>query len=526
MITNIARTLFILSTATLISCGGGSSSSSSSVADTTPTWTENVFEDESSFKNRCENPRTGQDINGDDYADTAGSILHEQHWLRSWSNNTYLWYNEIIDQDVADFSTPQSYFDVLRTLQTTNSGQLRDRFHFWQNTADSEQSTSGGSSVGFGAELFINGEFPRVVRITYVEPNSPAAEADIRRGAEILFVDGINVKTGSDVDGLVNGLFPEAVGEEHTFVIQAVGETEPRTVVLEADAVTTEPVHNTKVIETETGKVGYLTFNTFGTFTAEKALFDAFTTLQEQEVSDLVIDLRYNGGGLLATSSQLGYMVAGSDLSNDKVFETLVYNDKHPTISPISGEIIRPFPFIDVGVGFSVNANEPLPALNLNRVFVLTSEDTCSASESLINGLLGIDVEVILIGGTTCGKPYGFVPTDNCGTTYFTVQFRGENEKGFGDYAEGFAPSNTTTLAGEKVTGCQVDDDLDHLLGDENEAMLQAALAYRETGTCPSVTAGRAKASSYNPLLDLRNDPRLVERKFFKEARLNTHYIK
>ena len=179
-----------------------------------------------------------------------------------------------------------------------------------------------------------------------------------------------------------------------------------------------------------------------------------------------------------------------------------------------------------MGVGFSVDVNEPLPALNLNRVFVLASEGTCSASESLINGLLGIDVEVILIGGTTCGKPYGFVPTDNCGTTYFTVQFRGENEKGFGDYAEGFAPNNTTNLGGEKITGCQVDDDLDHLLGDENEAMLQAALDYRETGLCPPVTASRAKASNYNPLLDLRNDPRLVERKFLKEARLNTHYIK
>ena len=314
------------------------------VADVTPTWTENVFEDESNFKNRCESPRTGQDINGDDYADIAGSILHEQHWLRSWSNNTYLWYNEIIDQDVADFSTPQSYFEVLRTLQTTDSGQLRDNFHFWQTTADSEQSSSGGGGVGYGAELFINGQFPRVVRITYVEPNSPAAEADVVRGAEVLFVDGISVRTGADVDGLVNGLFPESVGEQHTFVIQAVGETETRTVVLEADAVTIEPVHNTKVIETESGKVGYLTFNTFGTFTAEKALFDAFTTLQEQEVSDLVIDLRYNGGGLLATSAQLGYMVAGSDLSSDKVFEKLVYNDKHPTTSPTSGEVIRPFP--------------------------------------------------------------------------------------------------------------------------------------------------------------------------------------
>ncbi len=67
-------------------------------------------------------------------------------------------------------------------------------------------------------------------------------------------------------------------------------------------------------------------------------------------------------------------------------------------------------------------------------MFVLTGPNTCSASESIINALQGVDVEVIQIGSTTCGKPYGFYPQDNCGTTYFSVEFKGVNAKGFGDY--------------------------------------------------------------------------------------------
>jgi len=88
-------------------------------------------------------------------------------------------------------------------------------------------------------------------------------------------------------------------------------------------------------------------------------------------------------------------------------------------------------PFTNQFVGFADNpATVPgsaLPTLNLSRVFVLTTSSTCSASEAIINGLRGADIEVIQIGSGTCGKPYGFYPTDNCATTYFTIQFSGIN---------------------------------------------------------------------------------------------------
>jgi hypothetical protein len=94
---------------------------------------------------------------------------------------------------------------------------------------------------------------------------------------------------------------------------------------------------------------------------------------------------------------------------------------------------------------------------------------------------------VIQIGSTTCGKPYGFYPTDNCGTTYFTIQFRGVNDKGFGDYTDGFSAANTAGgFIGEPLPGCSVADDFGHALGDPLEGRLQAALGYLETGSCPA----------------------------------------
>jgi carboxyl-terminal processing protease len=136
----------------------------------------------------------------------------------------------------------------------------------------------------------------------------------------------------------------------------------------------------------------------------------------------------------------------------------------------------------------------PLPSLNLSTVFVLTGPGTCSASEAIINGLRGIDIKVVQIGSTTCGKPYGFYPFDNCGTTWFSIQFKGANAKGFGDYADGFAPQDTVQAQGTKIPGCSVADDFTHPLGHPDEARLAAALVYSDGGGCPSFPSGLASS--------------------------------
>src|SRR5205823_2538393 len=142
--------------------------------------------------------------------------------------------------------------------------------------------------------------------------------------------------------------------------------------------------------------------------------------------------------------------------------------------------------FQSTAVNFSVGSGTALPHLDLDRVFILVGSGTCSASEAVINGLRGVGVNVILVGRPTCGKPYGFYPEDNCGTTYFSIQFQGFNAQGFGDYPNGFSPG--TASGGSTLQGCQVADDFSRDLGDSTEGRLAAALAYRSSPTCPAPT--------------------------------------
>jgi hypothetical protein len=204
-------------------------------------------------------------------------------------------------------------------------------------------------------------------------------------------------------------------------------------------------------------------------------------------------------------------MIAGSQ-SAGHTFELTQFNDKHPSVDPVTGQTITPEPFLSTTQpALTGNTQKNLPTLNLSKVYVLTGSGTCSASESIINGLRGIGVQVIQIGSTTCGKPYGFYPQDNCGTTYFSIQFRGINDQGFGDYPDGFSPANTTTAQGFALPGCSVADDFTHALGDTSEGRLSAALAYRSggSGSCPAASGfGRAtikQATEPAPQLTVRS---------------------
>lgn len=516
-----------VSVLSVASCGSDSGSDANAntavekVVQSDLTWQQGVFKTASEYKNYCKSPRSGADVNGYAYPDKAGSTLHELNWLRSWSHDTYLWYNDIVDQNPATFDDPVKYFETLKTTAVTSTGKPRDRFHFWQKTAEYEQFASSGGRVDYGARfIWVKSSPPRSLKIAYVEANSPASKAGLARGTSIISVDGVRIEDGTDVSTLLSGVYPESDTQSHTFVVQNTGESTSQTVTLTPKVVTVNPVHNTRVIDAHNGKVGYLTFNTFSTATAEQALKTAFDTLSSQSISDLVIDLRYNGGGYLAIASQLGYMVAGTR-SESYTFEKTVFNDKHPNVNPVTNQSIVPMPFISTGLGFSVTQGQALPTVSLNRVFILSSARTCSASEALINGLSGIDVDVILIGDTTCGKPYGFYSTDNCGITYSSIQFRGENAKGFGDYADGFSPNNVLSDAGVRVTGCAVQDDFSKPLGDENEAMLKTALDYRNNGgICPSVTATRA-TQARSAGVDVKLNQRFIERELKQRIQLD-----
>jgi carboxyl-terminal processing protease len=459
-----------------------------------------TIEPEQVYAARCEAPRKGIDPEtGKAYVDASGSVLDEKLWIRSWTNDLYLWYKEVPDADVRAFATALDYFEVMKTGVFTASGKAKDQFHFTYKTSDWVALSQSGVEAGYGVQwALLQRTPPRQLVVALVQPGSAAAAAGLDRGAQVQTIDGADLVNGNDVDTLNNGISPAGLNETHTFVVLDRGSTTPRTVKLTSAAITSQPVQNVRTLPVPNDKVGYLLFNDH-IATAQKGLASAITQLRDAGITDLIIDIRYNGGGYLAIAAELAYMIAGPTRTGGKTFEREMFNDKHATIDPFSGRPITPTPFFDVALDYGLPTGQDLPAdqalpyLGLQRVFLLTGSGTCSASEAVMNGLAGVDVEVIQIGSTTCGKPYGFFPADNCGTTYFSIQFQGVNQKGFGDYADGFVP-------GGVFHGCVVADDFTHALGDPAEARMAAALAYRANQTCPASAALTAHGAARDPL--------------------------
>jgi hypothetical protein len=501
-------------------CGGGSSSSDSGSSSTG--WTAGTYAPASNFVAQCATPRTGTDpTTNRPYPDKSGSATTENNWLRSWSHDLYLWYRELPDRDPGASATPD-YFNLLKTTATTPSGNPKDKFHFTYTTTDWVALSQSGVEAGYGAQwVIIASRPPRQVVVAYTDPGTPAAAVNLARGAQVLTVDGVDMVNASDtasVNTLNAGLYPTA-GTSHTFGVLDLGSSTTRTITMVGTNVTSTPVQNVGTIGTSSGRVGYMLFNDH-IATAEALLVSAFSQLQGAGVSDLVLDIRYNGGGYLDIASEVAYMIAGPGPTNGKGFEKTVFNDKYPTTDPIAGGSLVAMPFHTTAQGFSTPNGQPLPTLNLPRVFVLTSPNTCSASEAIINGLRGAGVTVIQVGTTTCGKPYGFYPQDNCGTTYFTIEFQGINAQGFGDYPDGFSPTNTASSPGVKLPGCSVGDDFGHALGDPAEARLSAALGYRDNQSCPA-----AAASTSNPDLvrGASNTDGLAPKSPWRENRIYRH---
>lgn len=485
--------------AMLAACGGGGGKSSndfssnsgdngsSGSSNDSTTWVAGEFLPASTFANQCVSPRSGTDPDtGEPYQDVKGTRLDENNWLRSMNDDLYLWYDEVEDKDPAGYADSLEYFDQLRTFALTATGAEKDKFHFAVSTAEWNAQSQSGVAVGYGLQWALLNPFPpRKAVVAYTETeDGNGLPAEVTRGAEVLSVDGVDVAYGDDVDTLNAGMWPSREGEMHTFELLPLGASESVQVILTAGKVTLEPVQHVKVIDGAMGRrIGYMLFNDH-IATAEPALVEAVNTLKAEAIDELVLDLRYNSGGYLYIASQLAYMIAGDVPTAGQPFEQVIWNDKHPETDPVTGQPLTFTPFYDVTSPYSTLQEDlPLPSLDLPRVFVLTGGSTCSASEAIINGLRGVDVEVFQIGDTTCGKPYGFYGLDNCGTTYFTIQFRGENAKGFGDYTDGFIPNGFTGTDAD-VAGCKVGDDFTHLLGDANEARLATAINYIETGSC------------------------------------------
>ena len=447
-------------------------------------------------------------------------ITDEMTWITAYVNQTYLWYADVPAVNMApytigntvpyvdpatngqstetltsNYDVVDAYFNSQRSPLYTASGKPKDQFHFTYLTTVWQSLSAAGNEAGFGFQVaLLAASPPREALVSYTSPGTTSAQNNLVRGAKFLTVNGVDVVNGSDIATLNEGLFSPVAGKQYTFEVLDEGATTPRTITMTASTITLTPVMNVGTLPAPNASVGYILFNDH-IATAESELIAAVNQLKAANsgagISDLVLDIRYNGGGYLDIASELDYMIAGASATSGKTFEQDTYNNKNPFNFTTAEETV---PFHNVTQGFSTTTGQALPQLGLSTVYVITTGATCSASEAVINGLRGIGVKVVQIGSTTCGKPYGFFPQDNCGTTYFTIQFEGVNNVGFGAYADGFIPAGTGTTA-NNLPGCVVADDFTKQLGDPTEANLAAALRYRANGSCPAASSSATSAT-------------------------------
>jgi hypothetical protein len=248
-------------------------------------------------------------------------------------------------------------------------------------------------------------------------------------------------------------------------VVQISNASGVREVTLMAAVYDLKPVPNASVMTTPQGhKLGYLMVKDMAG-EADWDTDDAFNLFRQSAVTDLVIDLRYNGGGLVAIAAAIASYPAAPKTAGS-VYANLIFNNRH-------GDANGYFAFSNFSNG-----------LNLSRVYVLTGPRTCSASEQLINSLRPF-IDVVTVGDTTCGKPVGFTPQDDsCGSTYSAVTFESTNSQNQGRYFDGF-PAN-----------CAVSEDFSKSLGDPTEPLLAAAVQQVDGGACPAGLAGNARSQT------------------------------
>lgn len=381
-------------------------------------------------------------------------VASQKEWLRDYMNDWYYWNDVSPDPDPAGYDTLQSYFDAL--LYPGDGVVPADRWSYIEDSDTYNQFFAEGRTLGYG--IFVNGlEGVLPLKIRYVEPQSPAAAAGLERGDVIVSIDGRSAAELMDTQDFAM-LSPAEEGEKVTIVIEEGNGT--RTVELEAATFDLTPVSTSQVLTLADGRsAGYLLLKDFIT-QAEAPLASAFASFRAAGATELILDLRYNGGGRISTSNLLASLVAGAQHAGG-VFAQLHYNAQHTASNQ----------------AFFLTA-APGPAFQ--RVVVLTGQRTCSASELLINGLQPY-AEVVTIGDATCGKPFGFSPVESCGNTFSVVNFESLNAAGEGGYYDGIAET------------CEVDEDFSGALGSPAEKLTAAAIGYLETGACPPTAAARAK---------------------------------
>ena len=384
------------------------------------------------------------------------SIADQKRWLgNTFMDTGYFWSRLSPRPDPSVYATVDDYFYAL--LYTgTDSRFPEDIWSYTQPTEEFERFFGDGQTLGYGVSVSgveADGDPSRPLYVRYVEPLSNAA-GKVFRGDRVLSVNGIPAADLIAADDY-SLLSPSTAGQQITLVVRdTLGDDFSITLTAGIHALT--PVPTSRIVTSLLGRrLGYVVVKDMIS-QANAPLETAFAQFRAAGVSEVVLDLRYNGGGLVSVGGTVASYVAGSRGSG-RDYARLLYNDQ------LAGEYNQSFRFTN-----------PASAAGVSRVYVLTGPRTCSASEQVINGLRGVGVQVVAIGDTTCGKPVGFLPTSACGTTYSAVNFESVNDRNEGRYFDGFAPT------------CAVAEDFTQELGSDTDPLLLAAADHSDFGACPA----------------------------------------
>jgi len=405
------------------------------------------------------------------------STAGQQDWLQTYMNDWYFWYALSPKPSPAGYSTVDAYFDALiyrggGQIPGATAGTLwpSDRYSGFQSTESFNRFFGDGQTLGYGvsvAGIEVTTPTPQPAQplyVRYIEPLSPAATAGMARGDRVISINGVAASTVISNNDF-SALTPNAAGDRLNLVLRSPAGAD-RNVALTAAIYGLTPLQNSQILQTPNGRsIGYVTvkdmISQVGT-----PLASAFSNFRANSVQELVLDLRYNGGGLVSVGGDVASYAAGSR-GNGQVFARLLYNDKRSDNN-------QDFRFTN-----------PNSWTGFSKVYVLVGPRTCSASEQVMNGLRGVGVNVVAVGDTTCGKPVGFLPQSNsCGTTYSVVNFESVNARNEGRYFDGFQAT------------CAVAEDFTRPVGSTTDPLLVAAAHHMDNGACPAGTTLREQPLS------------------------------
>lgn len=370
------------------------------------------------------------------------------------------------------FSGPEALFEDLLYKEGT-----KDRFSFIVDDYDELEKMLQGISESFGYDFQLvrtsasSNDLLGYVR--YVLPDSPAEKAGIKRGDLFNKVNDQQLT----VQNYQNLLFNQKSYKLGLVTFQNNQFTADRNVEMDAIIIHENPVFLAQIMELPGGKkAGYLVYNEFN-YLYHQQLNDVFSEFKNQNVDEMILDLRYNPGGSVLTAALLASMLYTTD--TEKRFIKYQFNENHPDESTVM-EFFDQVPVLDSD--YKITDIQTLQSLELSRLYVLTSSGTASASEAIINGLNPY-LDVVIIGDRTVGKNVGSRTLYDAPETDFTEKSKANpnhkyalqplttkivNAEGFGDFEEGFAPD---------IEIIEIDYLLDlKPLGDPEEPLLHAAL--------------------------------------------------